>query len=599
MFEHFQYLGRMTGQTMHVKRSISFPLFFIALWSIASSALCTTLAQEEIQNAYLVRKKMVSGGDTQAANRQLDIISDLQKKYGFSALPEITLSLIQEIHRQNKTPENAQTELDYARRFDPNSPLPDYYLCEKGLTYLSHCFSGLKKEWALSSHRLSLLSNITFFISLFLSFLFVLIVFLSALENLRSHELFWKQSFPEITRTQNFLAHLAMLTLLGLSLGILGCVLWMVITLSHRFKSVDLIALMVVCLLFLLLPLIFYFPAYTYKANRDVYSILQDPFRGSKTSENEQVLLSWTKTHPKDSQSLFTLARIYNRTQKLEDAKKIYENLMNLDPSWAKPKVNLAIVYHQMQMNDEAIELLKKIIQNHPSDSMKANFNLGQLYIAKAEIDLGRKYFDQAKEVNPSLLTALQEESKANHFLQNLVEEKLDENDLNPRLWNKSKEIIHTRDQLFAQFFPQLPLPWFYVWVLGFFSWSAFLLFRPKNVYRQTSAKVTPADLNIFGQIQGPSSLPFFSEEQLEVFKYKWSSFILPGSHFFFSNRKWIGILLIACTCFFSTLLFTSTQRLVAPDFGFELKGFPFEPFAIAGLVIVYLSTLTHSLRKN
>lgn len=85
------------------------------------------------------------------------------------------------------------------------------------------------------------------------------------------------------------------------------------------------------------------------------------------------------KQSPGDTQALFLTALAYQKSNKLDQAARLYHTLIGLEPKQPEPRNNLAIVYLKQGRHDQAIDQLIDSLNTHPAYST-AWQNLSNLY---------------------------------------------------------------------------------------------------------------------------------------------------------------------------------------------------------------------------
>ena len=81
-----------------------------------------------------------------------------------------------------------------------------------------------------------------------------------------------------------------------------------------------------------------------------------------------------------DLQQLIALAQTAERENRLDDAARLYEQILEQRPGWAAARLNLGLVYHSAALYPEAIRALSEVIEQDPS-------------LTSADLFLGASYY--------------------------------------------------------------------------------------------------------------------------------------------------------------------------------------------------------------
>jgi len=74
------------------------------------------------------------------------------------------------------------------------------------------------------------------------------------------------------------------------------------------------------------------------------------------------------KENPGDVNVLMDLAETYLYASKADQAVKIYEQVLALDPNNAEARIDIATIYYYSSKNDQAISQLKELINKDPNN---------------------------------------------------------------------------------------------------------------------------------------------------------------------------------------------------------------------------------------
>jgi tetratricopeptide (TPR) repeat protein len=109
-----------------------------------------------------------------------------------------------------------------------------------------------------------------------------------------------------------------------------------------------------------------------------------------------ELLRSEDQAHPNDPKIISSLAQLYDRTNRDDEACALYEAAVRLDPSVAASKVNLAGCLAKRGQTDQALRLWTEVLKTNPS------METARLNLAVALFRTGRK-----TEARAGLLEAL------------------------------------------------------------------------------------------------------------------------------------------------------------------------------------------------
>jgi superkiller protein 3 len=101
-------------------------------------------------------------------------------------------------------------------------------------------------------------------------------------------------------------------------------------------------------------------------------------------------------------------ARLYDRAMdlyrkgRLQDAEKLYKDLLRLDPTFSDALNDLGVIYIQQKNFAEAKECFEKAIQLQPN-TVEPYYNLACLHSIKGELQEGLMQLNQAIALNPAV----------------------------------------------------------------------------------------------------------------------------------------------------------------------------------------------------
>ena len=101
----------------------------------------------------------------------------------------------------------------------------------------------------------------------------------------------------------------------------------------------------------------------------------------------------------------FSKAIEYHKNKKLDDAKKLYNEVIKRDPNHIRALNNLGIIFFSLKNFNEAIEVFKKTI-TIDSNYISAHNNLGLLFKEKQNYQKAISSFEDAIKINPNYFEA-------------------------------------------------------------------------------------------------------------------------------------------------------------------------------------------------
>lgn len=379
--------------------------------------------RQEIADAWYVRKEITSVGNDPLGAQQLEQIRKLQRRYDLIALPSVSLALLRELEKRGTG--QREERLRYAEGFAPEHPAVAYFQCRetRGVSDLfiaiRSCLQGLKWELSRNEGKLRFLAN--FFFSGLHAFLWVSLAF--------SAFLLFRYGIPMSRALSQSLRHISpsgaiFLTifisgLAGLYLGWIGPTSILFFLLWRYVNRGERLVLLFLWILAALLPVAMVLPSFAVRYERNLVSVLENPFEGALLSERAATLERWISEHPDDAEALFTLARIERETGRPTNARELYKKVSALRPDWHKPIVNLAVIEYIEKSPDAAVSLLKKAVSVAPH-SVVAHFDLGKIYLNQTRLDEARDLLKKSKDIDPQLFSEanrISDTSEASRFL--------------------------------------------------------------------------------------------------------------------------------------------------------------------------------------
>ncbi len=559
--------------------------------------------RQEISSAWLIRQELVSVGDDKVGAKQLARIHEIQNQYGLTALPTVSLALIKEVlsHEPGLNWSQDLERLHYAQLLSPQLPTNNLLFCE--IRYLlatprssfSKCVQGLKLKYNSNDGLLFLLANI--FLQSFKAYLILCLCFVVFLlfNYLFPVTRFW-------ARKLQYISPLGIISLVVLS----GSLAWLfagwpglatfIILISWRhLKGEEKTVARVLFCLAGLIPFALYVPALQFNYKEGITSILEDPFQDFLLVRQSTKLKSWLERNPNDAQALFTLARIEKQTGRYAQARALYEKTLSLRPKWHKPLVNLATIDYIEGAKQNAISRLSQATTVAPNEILPF-FNLSRILLEDTRLEEGQSALKKAKEIDSKFFALIDQKSNPRDVKQNLIDEALSKNDLFPRIFHFSPEVTLMRDALYKGLFPTLPF--YALWILIASTFIVGVLMDKKlppiklpklggikNIHSPKGA------LDIFDPAASfaiKKQFSFFSSLFSKI-EGRWSSLVIPGSHFFFEGKFFSGFMNIFTCSILLLPVLEANGLLKSPYTVSDLNHFSSFALNIAIFAMIYV----------
>ena len=106
-----------------------------------------------------------------------------------------------------------------------------------------------------------------------------------------------------------------------------------------------------------------------------------------------------------DVKKLFNLAFKYQKKKNFHKAKKLYQEILDLNPNFLEANNNLGLLFQLDKEYDKARECYEKIIKINPR-ILSAQFNLGLVFQKMEKNEKAKECYKKAIELNPKLLIA-------------------------------------------------------------------------------------------------------------------------------------------------------------------------------------------------
>ncbi len=612
-------------------------LFFLGVFGLleVSPTLAQTnfpsqwdIPRREIEEVWNVRKEVLSLGQDALGETELKEILRLKTKYNLTTLPQVSLALLEEVKNSNGDPDTLQEErLSWAAKLSPNTSSWSYFHCSpsnlpKGwFASMVECAGGLKREWQQTPGKFRFLTN-SFLIS-YWTFLLVASLFLAILffRRIPSTCHLWAHRAKGFSPKSLFFFSLAGLTLSWLLVGPIGPALLSILLLWRYIDFSERLVIVILTLTAAMLPFALLAPALQFKYEQGIDQILADPLQDADLREKGLRLRAWIQEHPDDAEAIFTLGNIEKTVGRRKQAKALYAQAIALSPEWHKPLVNLANIQFQERRTSEAIRLLQKAT-TFSSDASGAFFNLGKIFISRADLEEGNKALRRSKEINPTEFARLDTVSKAENVSGILVDENISPDELRPRIWSLDSQVKSIRTSLFKNMFPNLSIPLFWGLLMGTLVIAFILgkLFPIRHIPRPCEKCGLPVCsicdpavehqaictqcYHLFVRLEAvDSEVRKGKERAISRFRIRrdlqerWSSALFPGLHLLFQGRALAGFLLLFLVGHFFILGVFHKSLLVPIHTPAWMPSFPCVAISWTLLGLIYLLTLQRAVK--
>ena len=131
------------------------------------------------------------------------------------------------------------------------------------------------------------------------------------------------------------------------------------------------------------------------------YNILSLAYNGKEEFEKAiSVLNVAIKIEPNNAMALNNLGLIHSRKYDHIIAEEYLKKALEIKPDYLEASINLAAVKLEINQNDEAIKILKKIFEKNQNKYF-LNFTLGNAYQQNGDFKKSQLYFDKCLNINP------------------------------------------------------------------------------------------------------------------------------------------------------------------------------------------------------
>ncbi|MFQ5751754.1 MAG: tetratricopeptide repeat protein [bacterium] len=123
------------------------------------------------------------------------------------------------------------------------------------------------------------------------------------------------------------------------------------------------------------------------------------------------------EVNPEDLVSIDSLAVMYAIAGSYEKASELYERHLKLEPDNKDIKIALGLTYHNLKRTDEAIALIKEVLDKEPTYAF-ALFYLGEIYASSGNMEEASKNWKLIQEQYPNSEIAKMAEQRIHAYLQ-------------------------------------------------------------------------------------------------------------------------------------------------------------------------------------
>ncbi len=108
-----------------------------------------------------------------------------------------------------------------------------------------------------------------------------------------------------------------------------------------------------------------------------------------------------TEANPSDMPALLRYANALHDAKMFDAAIVAYNSYLEKMPDDPNARVDLGVIYFEMQQYDKARTLMMEAVQNHP-DHQLGHYNLGIVSLNMGKTEDARMWFTKARDLNPS-----------------------------------------------------------------------------------------------------------------------------------------------------------------------------------------------------
>jgi len=368
----------------------------------------------ELLKIWEERRQVVAAGDTIGA-RQLEEIFQRKLDRGITNLWEYAISLMQE-GMALKDKEQAVRLGELAQRLAPDLPAVYFYTSHGMVKSNKWKFSAALEKNAEGikaySRNIPLAAgqvlNILYIVGL--GFLFAIVTF-CVVVFFKRLPIYFQILKEELNGgTQAMIRGVGRIFLLALplllQLTIVWCVLaWCLILWRYLMKGEKVVVVVSLLLAVYIHPIGQILFQFMESPRAQVVFDIYEASYGERRPQAMERLRLWVEEHPEDRDALFTAALATKREGGYSEARRYYQQLVNLNPSDARSISNFGNLSMALGDPAQASSLYRQAIELAPSNGVYY-FNLSKALSQKSMLIMqdADQNFQKAKELNPQII---------------------------------------------------------------------------------------------------------------------------------------------------------------------------------------------------
>ncbi|MCB0326965.1 MAG: hypothetical protein KDD52_05025 [Bdellovibrionales bacterium] len=412
--------------------------------------------EQEIQNLWRVRSKIVSTGNTQVGESQLYQIRVLQEQYNISNLSLLTELLLQEIPKGKTSEIIKDPRYKMAKDLSPDSALPYRHLCYFSLDIdqwklaMKACLQGLQiamnHPWS-KLHNWVLLSQAAFYACLFCVILIFLMFILKYGDFIVQY---YSSSFKALSPLNFTVLVSLMFVIVFCITGYAGLVISFTPFLWRFTSKGEKNLLLVMTVGFsLLIPLLFTSLSIEKRSSQEIVSVFENIRQGFQINKNKQILEHWIKENPSDAQAHFLLGSLEKSVGNKALARIHLEQAGTLAPDWDAPWINLANLEFLQQPISQTAENYGRILSRFPRSSI-AYLNASTLETRLGNSSKSQELRNRARSIRPHTYDRLQSQVMQS---ENILDASIDVQDYQDQIWTWDNKAQHAFTSIFRNYF--------------------------------------------------------------------------------------------------------------------------------------------------